>query len=104
MNTPAVRILSVQSCPTISGKSKLTYHLGVADSEIQIRLYANSGGGFFSKEWISLKAILRTVPANLAFHVPGTARDIPWQVLELSRLLIGGPETRRTGDSLQGEA
>ena len=44
MNTPAVRILSVQSCPTISGKSKLTYHLGVVDSEIQLRLYANSGG------------------------------------------------------------
>ena len=67
MNMPAVRILSVQSCPTISGKSKLTYHLGVVDSEIQLRLYANSGGGFFSKEWISLKAILRTVPVNLPF-------------------------------------
>lgn len=63
----AVRILSVHSCPTISGKSKLTYHLGVVDSEVQIRVYANSGGGFFSKEWISLKSILKLLPANVPF-------------------------------------
>ena len=63
----AVRILSVHSCPTISGKSKLTYHLGVVDSDVQIRVYANSGGGFFSKEWISLKSILKLLPANVPF-------------------------------------
>ncbi len=67
MTKSAVRILSVHSCPTISGKSKLTYHLGVVDSEVQIRVFANSGGGFFSKEWISLKSILKLLPADQPF-------------------------------------
>ena len=55
---PAIRVLKIASCPSISGRSTLTYHLGVSsDSDIKLRVFANSGGGFFSREWISLKAI-----------------------------------------------
>ena len=55
---PAVRVLKIASCPSLSGKSTLTYELGcTTDSEIQLRISANTGGGFFSQEWISLKSI-----------------------------------------------
>ncbi|MDO8713327.1 MAG: hypothetical protein Q7K13_02460 [Polynucleobacter sp.] len=54
----AVRILKVASCPSLSGKSTLTYHIGFSiDSQIQFRVHANTGNGFFSKEWISQSSI-----------------------------------------------
>ena len=57
-NVPAVRILKIATCPSLSGKSKLTYHVGCNDeAEILFRVYANSSTGQFSKEWIVLNAI-----------------------------------------------
>jgi len=53
-----VRILKIATCPSMSGKSKLIYHVGCnAESEILFRVYANSAAGFFSKEWVPLVAI-----------------------------------------------
>jgi len=55
---PAVRILKIGTCLSVSGKSTLTYHVGCTpESEIRLRISANSGGGFFSQEWISLASI-----------------------------------------------
>ena len=55
---PELRILKVATCSSLSGKSTLTYHVGCTEkSEIQMRIYANSGTGFFSKEWVSLNTI-----------------------------------------------
>ena len=57
---PQLRILKTAACPTLSGKGKgtLTYHIGcTVDSEICFRMASNSGGGYFSPEWVSLKAI-----------------------------------------------
>lgn len=62
-----VRIVSVQSCSSVTGKSRLTYHVGVLDSEIRLRVHANSGGGFFSNEWVTLRAILAQTPAMTSF-------------------------------------
>jgi len=54
----SLRILKVGRCPTVSGKSTLTYHVGcTAESAIQIRLYANSGNGFLNQDWIPWTAI-----------------------------------------------
>ena len=54
-----MRVLSTGSCDTLSGSSKLTYHIGcVPDGEIYLRVIGNTGGGFFSQEWISLRDIL----------------------------------------------
>ncbi|PTQ79772.1 hypothetical protein [Nitrosomonas ureae] len=54
-----IRILKVATCPSLSGKSTLTYQIGcIAESDIQFRIVANTGGGFFSKEWIALNATL----------------------------------------------
>ncbi|NBQ68684.1 MAG: hypothetical protein EBU46_07580 [Nitrosomonadaceae bacterium] len=56
---PSIRILKVATCPSLSGKSTLTYHIGCnAQSDIQFRIVNNTGGGFFSKEWIALDTIL----------------------------------------------
>ena len=58
VSSTAIRILKVATCPSLSGKSTLTYHIGcTAKSEIQFSVYANSNAGFFSQEWIALSAI-----------------------------------------------
>ena len=49
-----MRILKVTSCPSISNKSTLTYHIGCLEREIYIRLFENSERGLFSKEWLLL--------------------------------------------------
>ena len=55
---PFMRILKIASCPTSSGKTTLTYHIGcTTDKDIQFRVVENTGGGLFSPEWISLSAI-----------------------------------------------
>ncbi len=55
---PSLRILKIGRCPTVSGKSTLTYHVGCTpESAIQIRLYANSGNGFLNQDWIAWTAI-----------------------------------------------
>jgi hypothetical protein len=57
-----MRVLSSGTCDTLSGSSKLTYHIGcMPDGEIHLRVHANTGGGFFSQEWISLEDILTTL-------------------------------------------
>lgn len=59
---PSMRILKIASCPTCSAKAKLTYHLGCnTNNEIHFRVTANTGGGFFSPEWVSLKAIQQAI-------------------------------------------
>ena len=55
---PTIRILKIATCPTSSGKATLSYHIGcTTDKDIQFRVVANTGGGLFSPEWISLSAI-----------------------------------------------
>ena len=54
----AIRILKIAPCPSLSGRSSLTYHIGCTeDGEIHFRVYANSSSGYFSREWISAEAI-----------------------------------------------
>ena len=57
------RILKIATCPSLSGRSTLTYHVGVPRSmegEIvapYIRVYANSAAGLFSNDWVALDVI-----------------------------------------------
>jgi len=51
------RILKTASCKTISAKSTLTYQIGTEDDELHVRITKNTGGGFFSDEWISMNDI-----------------------------------------------
>lgn len=67
-----LRVLKIATCPSLSGKSTLTYHIGYAvdsnravdgeanravDSGIQLRVSANTGSGFFSQEWVPMRTI-----------------------------------------------
>ena len=56
---PALRILRIATCGSLSGRSTLTYHIGVieANSEIQLRLFANTAKGYFCKDWVSMALI-----------------------------------------------
>ena len=55
----SMRVLATGTCDTLSGSSKLTYHIGsMPDGEIYLRVHSNTGGGFISQEWIALQDIL----------------------------------------------
>lgn len=57
-----IRIVKVGTTTNVSGKHKLTYHIGCdANSDIRFRVYENSGGGYFSTEWVSLQAIQQAI-------------------------------------------
>jgi hypothetical protein len=54
-----MRVLTTGTCDTLSGSSRLNYHVGcMPDGEIYLRVHGNTGGGFFSQEWIALQDIL----------------------------------------------
>ena len=70
----AIRTVKTKTCLSLSGKSKLTYDIGTdEDGAIHLRVQANSGGGYFSQQWIDLEAIdkaLGDVPDGVtAFHL-----------------------------------
>ena len=59
ISTPQLRIIKIATCPTCFGKTNLTYHFGCnQENQVYIRIIENSGGGFFSEEWVALEAIL----------------------------------------------
>lgn len=61
-SAPTIRILKTAACPNLSDSAKLGYHIGCnAESQIMLRVFSNSKKGFFSKEWISLDAILKAI-------------------------------------------
>ncbi len=54
----AIRLLKTAICPSLSERSKLTYHVGYGtDSDILLRVFANSGKGVFNRDWIPVSAI-----------------------------------------------
>ena len=57
-----VRVLKSSGCPSMSVKSKLTYEIGLqGETDPVIRISRNSGGGFFSDEWLPLAAIQKVL-------------------------------------------
>ena len=69
MNEKEMRVVKIASCPSLSGKSTLTYHIGCMDDRaIYLRLAENTGQGNFSKGWIplvQLDPLLESVEAPL---------------------------------------
>jgi hypothetical protein len=53
-----VKVIHSATCLSLSGKSNITYQVGTdPDSNIYLRIYGNTGGGFFSPEWVSLAEV-----------------------------------------------
>jgi hypothetical protein len=66
-----MRILKIESCLTLSSKSTLTYHIGHENDKIHFRVHANTGGGYFSQEWVALKdiqAVLTGTFSSIPLH------------------------------------
>ena len=62
MTTDNVRVLKTGTCPSLSGKSKLTYEIGAGSaSEICVRVTKNTGAGMFSKAWVALTRFSKLV-------------------------------------------
>lgn len=70
-NNTEMKVLKTGACPSLSGRSSLTYHIGCrhdlidkTDAElnqgISFRIHANSGSGLFSDQWVPVSA-LKTV-------------------------------------------
>jgi len=55
--TETVDILREDTCPSLSEQSQLTFQIGSREQELVIRINANSSGGLFSREWVSLELI-----------------------------------------------
>ena len=59
-----VKVLHSNTCLSLSGKSNVTYQIGTdPESNIYMRIYANTGGGFFSPEWVSLEEVQKFIDA-----------------------------------------
>lgn len=70
---PEIRTLKTSTCPTLSGKSTLTYSIGTdSDAQVYFRIDANSAAGYFKPEWVSLAAIQKATEKATyitAFHL-----------------------------------
>jgi hypothetical protein len=75
--TNTFRIIGKSTSPKLSPRTQgaLTYHVGYNDKSksFHFRITANSGGGFFSNEWIALNDILDTIE--------GTNSDGPFKAI-----------------------
>jgi len=48
-----LRVLKSGTCPSLSGRSKLTYEFAAGPtSDLHVRVSKNSGGGYFSDQWV----------------------------------------------------
>ncbi|NHN38960.1 hypothetical protein G8764_16750 [Pseudomaricurvus alcaniphilus] len=60
-----MRIIKKSTCSLITptAQGKLTYNIGheAADDNYHLRITHNSGGGFFSNEWISIEGVLTCI-------------------------------------------
>lgn len=53
-----MRVLKVDTCPSLSGRSVLTYHVGCnAEGDFHLRVVQNSGTGQFNADWIPLSTV-----------------------------------------------
>lgn len=54
MSTEQIHVERTASCPSLSGRSTITYDIGTMGDTQYIRLSGNSGGGLYCKEWVSM--------------------------------------------------
>ena len=66
---PEIRVVKVSQCPSLSARSTLTYHVGCDGDRIMLRVYHNTGEGYFNPEWVSyagIKALLTSTDSITA--------------------------------------
>lgn len=72
----SIRVLRRAKCPSLSGRSDVTYQLGTdTEGAIYLQLVSNSGGGKFNTNWVPLSAV-EALLAECNEHVPPHARTL----------------------------
>lgn len=67
---PSLKIIQTAKCQTISGKSTLTYNIATNNEDnLFMRINGNTGGGFFSNEWVSLNHITSVLREVSGEHI-----------------------------------
>ncbi|NGP53234.1 hypothetical protein [Thioalkalivibrio sp. XN8] len=57
-----VKVVHSGTCPSLSGKSQITYQIGKhPEGTVHLRVVANTGGGFFSPEWVALSDLQKCI-------------------------------------------
>ena len=68
-----ISIVKVDTCPSLSGRSQLSYQIAKGTSgDIHFRITQNTGSGQFNADWISLddiEAIISTIPPRERCHL-----------------------------------
>lgn len=60
-----VRVLKSGTCPSLSGKSKLTYEIACGPkNDLYVRIAKNSGNGFFSVDWVAWERLQALLDKN----------------------------------------
>lgn len=68
---PEPRILKIGTCQSLSGRTAITYHLGVRDNnDVCFRVWDTSGKGVFSKEWVCASAIQKVLGQHTLLAAP----------------------------------
>jgi hypothetical protein len=58
MKEQKMRIIKTGECPSLSGKSTLTYQIGLeGDKDIYLCLTGNTGKGIFNRDWFDIEEI-----------------------------------------------
>ena len=71
-----IAIVATLKTKTVTGKSDLTYHLGKDDADTPyVRIFQNTGNGFFSNEWLPLGAIIDILESKAGISFTSTALE-----------------------------
>ncbi len=69
--TPELRILKINTCPSLSGRTSITYHVGCSDKQdVCFRIWDTSGKGVFSKEWVCAAEIQKVLAQHELVAAP----------------------------------
>src|SRR5262245_9822896 len=70
MDNSTIHVVRDGTCPSLSGRSNLTYEVGTdAATEVHLRISKNSGTGYFNRDWVAWDAIRRILAKNLGLPI-----------------------------------
>jgi hypothetical protein len=70
-SAPSHRILKIVTCPSLSQRASLTYHVGCdGKGDVCFRIWDTSGRGIFSKEWVCATDIHKVLAQHKLLAAP----------------------------------
>lgn len=102
-----MRILRIATCPSLSGRSELTYHVACTEAgAIYFRLWGNTAAGMFSNTWFSMVEVSKmlSVPEGITSSAlqplwESTSRNnagFTLALLQGEKLIERSPDNQRT--------